>query len=458
MTSVLTDVVPAGMTYDGIVPFAQTGGTAAVAVHRGGRDAHRDVGYQFAHWRRAIRYVPLLGHDRRQRHARHGLHQHRQRGLERACPATSPRRRARTTPSRPSAPATPANPGADLNNYRASGSADVNVPLATVTKTDDRYQPGPHRPASNVAIGEIVTLPARPDAPRGHGAERQACRHAARRPGLRRLRQHRVSRRHVDRPVGDFDAACNARTNPTVGAGGQPVTFDLGIVTNANRDNGHAETITITYGAVVLNVAGNVHGTTLHNSAVLSWTGSTRPPRSAPDVTVVEPIMTLDQDRGPGHRRRRRHDHLHDHRRQPERQRQHRRLRSGLVRHDPGGLTYVPGVAYSARPAPARLLTPARWPRTFDRDLADHWRCQVPRPCTFRSLWTPTSRPGQQFTNTASLIWTSLPGDYHRPAEQLQRRPRRASGPGIRAGRRTRTSSQRRPTSTLHSRHPSRHW
>ena len=75
----------------------------------------------------------------------------------------------------------------------------------------------------------------------------------------------------VSSSVVTFGAACVAGTNPTVGAGGQLVTFDFGTVTNTNAANGTAETITITYRAVVLNVGGNVRGALLHNSAVMSW-------------------------------------------------------------------------------------------------------------------------------------------------------------------------------------------
>ena len=69
------------------------------------------------------------------------------------------------------------------------------------------------------------------------------------------------------------------RRRPTsaIGAGGSPITFNLGDVTNTNRDNAVPETVEIVYSAVVLNVAGNQSGTLLNNSAVFSWAGGAAP-------------------------------------------------------------------------------------------------------------------------------------------------------------------------------------
>ena len=83
--------------------------------------------------------------------------------------------------------------------------------------------------------------------------------------------------------------------NVTIGGSGNVVTFDLGDVTNANRDNGVAETVEIEYTAVVLNVAGNQSGTLLNNSAVFSWAGGGLAAVSAPNVTVIEPLVAVDK-------------------------------------------------------------------------------------------------------------------------------------------------------------------
>jgi LPXTG-site transpeptidase (sortase) family protein len=90
----------------------------------------------------------------------------------------------------------------------------------------------------------------------------------------------------------DFSEACSTFTS--VAGSGTPVTFTLGTLTNADRDDAVAETITLEYRAVVLNVAGNQTGTQLNNSAQFRWqTSSTIPSASAPNVTVIEPVLDV---------------------------------------------------------------------------------------------------------------------------------------------------------------------
>ena len=105
---------------------------------------------------------------------------------------------------------------------------------------------------------------------------------------------------------GSFAAACNDPTNPLVAAPGQVLTFDLGTVTNPDDDtpaNDDDETITIEYTVVVLNVAGNQAGTTLANSAALSFNGSgggvSLPAVSAAPITVIEPTLTVTKTATP---------------------------------------------------------------------------------------------------------------------------------------------------------------
>jgi len=83
--------------------------------------------------------------------------------------------------------------------------------------------------------------------------------------------------------------------NPTVTSNGQTVDFNLGNVTNTNTNSTAVDTLTLAYQVVVLNVAGNVNGTTLTNSALMSWTGGGSATVSAPAVTVIEPkLQTSD--------------------------------------------------------------------------------------------------------------------------------------------------------------------
>ena len=101
-------------------------------------------------------------------------------------------------------------------------------------------------------------------------------------------------------------------TNTTIGTGGSSLTFNLGTITNTNTNNATAETITITYQAVVLNTntlpsaPGNQSGSTLNNAAALTsgWTndgvstpatGTNTSNASAANVTVVEPALTASK-------------------------------------------------------------------------------------------------------------------------------------------------------------------
>ncbi len=87
---------------------------------------------------------------------------------------------------------------------------------------------------------------------------------------------------------------------PSVATGGQAITFDLGTVVNRDQDNDVAETITIAYRAVVLNVLANQQGTDLSNSALISWTGGSLPAVSSSRIAVVEPNVAMTMSRTVG--------------------------------------------------------------------------------------------------------------------------------------------------------------
>jgi LPXTG-site transpeptidase (sortase) family protein len=87
---------------------------------------------------------------------------------------------------------------------------------------------------------------------------------------------------------------CSAGSNPLVENSGQRLTFNLGDVSNSNRDNTAAETVTLVYRVIVLNVIGNQAGTALNNSAVFSWDDGSLAD-SAENVSVVEPDLTISK-------------------------------------------------------------------------------------------------------------------------------------------------------------------
>jgi uncharacterized repeat protein (TIGR01451 family)/fimbrial isopeptide formation D2 family protein len=94
--------------------------------------------------------------------------------------------------------------------------------------------------------------------------------------------------------AGGFDAVCSGAS-----VVGQNVTFDMGTLVNHNTDNSKAETVVITYEAVVLNSGDNHAGDTLQNAASFSWTGGqvgSVGPASADPVTVTEPQLSIQKD------------------------------------------------------------------------------------------------------------------------------------------------------------------
>lgn len=100
---------------------------------------------------------------------------------------------------------------------------------------------------------------------------------------------------------GGFATACNDPTNPTVNLNGRTVVFNLGTLTNANRDNSTDEYVDIQFTAVVLNELGNQAGTALRNTARLivdGGAGGTATVQSA-DLTVIEPLVNTTKTATP---------------------------------------------------------------------------------------------------------------------------------------------------------------
>ncbi|WP_160154704.1 isopeptide-forming domain-containing fimbrial protein [Microbulbifer sp. ALW1] len=84
---------------------------------------------------------------------------------------------------------------------------------------------------------------------------------------------------------------------------GQQVDFDLGDLTNVNRDNTVTESITITYRVLVQNILSNQSSVQLNNRAQFSWDstddGIDNPTindtDSAENITVIEPDLQIDK-------------------------------------------------------------------------------------------------------------------------------------------------------------------
>jgi len=221
---------------------------------------------------------------------------------------------------------------------------------------------------------------------------------------------------------GGFGDACNDPTNPTIATepsgstnpadAGRKITFTLGDVSNSGASNG---TVSVRYTVVVLDSIENQDGVRLNNGATLTWDSGSLS-TAAPEVTIVEPDfeLTKEADRTvatPGSvitfTLTLRHTNA-----------------SNVDAFDvvltdvlPPGLTYVPGslTILSGPPggvtddtaAPTLRVTWANFPLLTGPNRTE---AVVQFQATLGNL-----SPGQEVENTASLEWTSLPGDVSAP-------------------------------------------
>ncbi len=79
---------------------------------------------------------------------------------------------------------------------------------------------------------------------------------------------------------------------------GRLITYTLGNLTNANRDNSVDDTITIVYRAIVINSLGNDSGDDLNNAVTFTWDGGSATD-SADNVSIVEPYLQVNKTADP---------------------------------------------------------------------------------------------------------------------------------------------------------------
>jgi LPXTG-site transpeptidase (sortase) family protein len=92
--------------------------------------------------------------------------------------------------------------------------------------------------------------------------------------------------------AGNCNDGTGSGNNPLISNSGATVSFDFGTVTNADSVN--PESITIRYQAVVLDIAANVRGVSLSNSATMQWaTGHIT--RQTPPVRIIESDLGLEK-------------------------------------------------------------------------------------------------------------------------------------------------------------------
>ncbi|MBO9367458.1 MAG: sortase, partial [Chloroflexi bacterium] len=316
--------------------------------------------------------------------------------------------------------------GSDLtpaNNDATDTDSVVTLPNSDLTKsiiaTNQGFTPDP-----SVAIGEMLTYEVTFTVPAGGTMTHLKLTDTLDR-GLAFVRCVSVT---ASGPAitttlpGGFGDACNDPTNPTVTTeppgspnpadAGRKITFTLGDVSNSGASNG---TVSVRYTVVVLDSIENQDGVRLNNSATLTWDSGSLS-TAAPEVTIVEPDfeLTKEADRTvatPGSvitfTLTLRHTNA-----------------SNVDAFDvvltdvlPPGLTYVPGslTIVSGPPggvtddtaAPTLRVAWANFPL-----LTGSSRTQA--VVRFQAVLGNLA-PGQRVRNTASLEWTSLPGDVSAP-------------------------------------------
>ena len=300
----------------------------------------------------------------------------------------------------------PTDPGGSANNLNASGSASF-TPTPTITKvligTDQPFTTG-----NSVAIGETAQYGVTITIPEGVSPSAIFTDQLPNGLAIASLDKLVVSSPLLTTSLaGGFDSVL---PNALVQNMGHLLTLNLGTVTNSVI-NGSAQTITIDYTTVVLNVPANQSGATLTNDATFR-AGAGQVETSAANLNVVTPRLILTKTASPK---------VADVGGPP--------ITFTLVlTHDvtsttdafnvtitdplPSGLIIVPGsLVNTAGQVPTTLqLNGSVIDATFD---------QFPLGSTstiqFQATLAPTTVPGHVFTNTAESEFTSLPGNVLTP-------------------------------------------
>ncbi|MGB7343551.1 MAG: isopeptide-forming domain-containing fimbrial protein [Pirellulaceae bacterium] len=186
------------------------------------------------------------------------------------------------------------DPGGAANDYNDTDSDTVVVIAPVLSKTLVSTNAA-HTTGANVAIGEIVTYDVVFEVP--NGTMPNAVFVDTPDAGLSIVGVTSVVASSTDLSTTNTSFA-NVASTAVISANGNSVTFDFGDLTNANTA-ASTETITMRYTAVVVNENGNDRGLALDNQGTLTWGVGNSVPVDGPDVTIVEPEVTVSTSIAP---------------------------------------------------------------------------------------------------------------------------------------------------------------
>ncbi len=186
--------------------------------------------------------------------------------------------------------------------------ASAQIPDVLVDKAIDTTSQ-PHTDNPNVTIGETITYTVAITLPEGQATNVMLADDLDPSGGLEIISLDSLTTASTDftSSVGTIYDLSNLSdpnnlaflaANGSIAADGLSFFVDFNTLDNQNRDNGVAETLTLTYTALVRNIGANQNNDNLSNNAVWSWTDGNSDNHSVSEgesVTIVEPKLLVSK-------------------------------------------------------------------------------------------------------------------------------------------------------------------
>ncbi|MCA9185474.1 MAG: isopeptide-forming domain-containing fimbrial protein [Planctomycetales bacterium] len=204
---------------------------------------------------------------------------------------TTPNVTGSTTPGAAGSTTGERNGSGSFNDYADSDTENVSINAPSLAKqlvaTEIIHA---NNAINEVVIGELVTYALTFTIP--EGTTTSTVIHDTLDAGLAFVGMDLVNPAVVSPSV-----ALVGNTTPTVTNNGNDIEWSFSNITNTDTNNGAAETLVLTYQAIVLNTSGNqgeTPATTLNNSASFTTSQTSGGPVSAANVTVIEPSIDIN--------------------------------------------------------------------------------------------------------------------------------------------------------------------